>query len=70
MMTEAPGAAADLLDLLHLQLAVLDAVVLFVGVEAQRVRRQVEAHTHSIRGDHEVCFAFAKTACLLAANFR
>ncbi len=69
-MTEAPGAAADLLDLLHLQLAVLDAVVLLVGIEAQRMGWHVQAHAYRICGDHEVRLALTKAACLLAANFR
>ena len=70
VMAEASGAAADLLDLLDLELTILDAVILFIRIETQRMRRQVEAHTHGIGGDHDVRLAFAKAARLLAADFR
>ncbi len=70
MVTESPGAATDLLDLLDLELTVLDAVELLVGIETQRVRRQVEAHADRIGGDHDVRLAFAEAPGLLATHFR
>ncbi len=68
MVTEAPGAAADLLDLLHLELAILDAVEFFIGIETQRVRRQVEAHADRIGSDHDVRLALAEAPGLLASD--
>ncbi len=70
VVAETARAATDLLDLLHLELAILDAVEFLVGVEAQCVRRQVEAHAHRVGGDHDVRLAFAETPGLLAAYLR
>jgi len=68
VVTEAPGAAADLLDLLHLELAILDAVEFLIGIETQRVRRQVEAHADRIGSDHDVRLALAEAPGLLASD--